>query len=49
MTLTAGSRVKCASCGAEAIVVKAAEPTLLCCGQPVEAIFTPDSPSASAG
>ncbi len=47
MTYANGSRVRCQTCGSEAILVKSQQPELNCCGQPVESIFTP--PAGSRG
>lgn len=47
MTTGNGSRLKCQSCGSEAVVVKSQEPQLSCCGQPVEVIFTPPAGNRS--
>lgn len=41
MSIASGTRLKCSSCGSEAIVVKPADPDLTCCGQPLEVIFAP--------
>ena len=32
----AGTRLRCGTCGAELILVKAASPELTCCGKPLE-------------
>ncbi|MBP1327290.1 hypothetical protein JOF28_002522 [Leucobacter exalbidus] len=36
-----GSRVKCEACNAEAIIVKAENPSLSCCGQALTITFKP--------
>lgn len=46
MPTIAGTRVRCAACGSEAIVLKSESPQLSCCESPVEETFTPDQPSA---
>ena len=47
MTITNGTRVRCRSCGSEAVVVRSQESELTCCGQPVEEIFTPPAAARS--
>ncbi len=47
MTHASGTRLKCAVCGSETIVIKAQEPELSCCGQPLEVIFTPPAGAKS--
>jgi hypothetical protein len=39
--VVAGSRVACAVCGSEAIVLASNEPSLDCCDTPLTVIFTP--------
>lgn len=41
MELQVGTRVRCESCGSEAIITGPADATIECCGQPVTVIFTP--------
>ncbi len=41
MPPSTGTRLKCAVCGSETILVKAQDPQLECCGQPLEVLFTP--------
>jgi len=45
MALTAGTRLRCEDCGAEAIIIKAADAELVCCGKEMTATFAPASPS----
>ncbi|HEY1280824.1 MAG TPA: hypothetical protein VGF22_14195 [Acidimicrobiales bacterium] len=40
-TPTNGTRLRCPVCGTEIIVLKANEPDLACCGEPLYASFTP--------
>jgi Desulfoferrodoxin, N-terminal domain len=40
-TVGPGTRLRCAVCGSETIVIKSQEPDLACCGQPLEVTFTP--------
>jgi hypothetical protein len=35
MEMKAGTRVKCATCGAELIALRPLDPELSCCGQPL--------------
>ncbi|HET9078408.1 MAG TPA: hypothetical protein VFN68_15845 [Acidimicrobiales bacterium] len=41
MPQPSGTRLRCRSCGSEAIVIKSEDPQLTCCGQPLEVTFTP--------
>jgi ribosomal protein S27E len=36
MTNQAGKRLKCAKCGAEVVLTKGGEGSVLCCGKPME-------------
>ena len=36
-----GMRLKCATCGSEAIITKLGEPVLMCCGAPLEPATAP--------
>lgn len=38
METKAGTRLRCATCGSEIVVVKAQEAQLTCCGQPLAPI-----------
>ena len=46
MTTTTGTRLRCATCGSETVVVKSNDPDLACCGQPLEVIFSPPAPKS---
>ncbi len=48
MTMTPGTRMKCAECGSEAIVLRGEAPELTCCDGALEEIFSPDRPAADA-
>lgn len=47
MSHPTGSRLRCAACGSETIIVKSGGSDLSCCGQELEVIFTP--PNSSQG
>ena len=47
MSQPPGTRLRCAVCGSETIVVKSQDPELECCGQALEVIFSP--PAAAKG
>lgn len=47
MSLPSGTRLRCATCGSETIVLKAQDPDLTCCGQPLEVTFQPPSAAKS--
>jgi Desulfoferrodoxin, N-terminal domain len=36
-----GTRLRCARCGSEVIVLKSNEPVLECCGEPMKTTFVP--------
>jgi Desulfoferrodoxin, N-terminal domain len=36
-----GTRLRCAQCGTEVILLKAHDPEVECCGQPMEPTFVP--------
>jgi hypothetical protein len=41
-----GTRLRCAKCGSEIILLKAHEPAVECCGEPMEPTFVPAQGSA---
>ena len=48
MELKIGTRLRCGSCGSEAILTKAGDSELSCCGQPLPATGTPAAPSGGS-
>jgi hypothetical protein len=47
MTASAGTRLRCEQCGAEAIVITAHEPELTCCGRPLTVMTPPTATKPS--